>query len=618
MAAYAEGLNILRGASVREAGARRSDAETTPLRDPEHYQYDFDLAEIAEAVAAGQRHRLVAARPDRGRARSRTPGSSDFAGPRLRLGRGALDHPRRDRRGRAGARADRRALPALLVARRGRLRRQGALRHALRVRRPRREEAVSGPTGVGRARLLRRDRRPRLQEDLPGAARDGPARATSTCRSSASPGAAGRSSSSQRARRRASSGTAASTAAPSRSCAACCATCDGDYDDAGHLQGAEARARRRAAPGALPRDPARHVRPGGRSSSARRAAPTGRASSSRSRSAATSRRPGSSTGIAAPVLRRERRLPHRPLPRQGGRPEPALLPVRQHLPRADLEPQLRRERPDHDGGGLRRRGARRVLRARPARSATWSRTTCSRSLANVAMEPPAQRGHRERARREGEGAEGDPAARPAGPRPRPVPRLPRASPASRPTRPSRRSRRCGSTIDSWRWQGVPFFIRAGKCLPVTCTEVVVTLRRPPHGLRGGASRPTTSASALGPDVTHRARRHGQAARRGGRGRRGRAAGQPRDEPGRGPTPTSSCSATRMRGRAVPLRPRGLRRGGVAHRRSGAEGRAAGPRRTSQEPGGQPKPPRWPRRVAGTTRRRRLGSPGPDRGGQVLA
>ena len=34
-------------------------------------------------------------------------------------------------------------------------------------------------------------------------------------------------------------------------------------------------------------------------------------------------------------------------------------------------------------------------------------------------------------------------------------------------------------IDSWRWQGVPFYIRTGKCLPVTSTEVVVRLRRPP-------------------------------------------------------------------------------------------------------------------------------------------
>jgi glucose-6-phosphate 1-dehydrogenase len=35
-------------------------------------------------------------------------------------------------------------------------------------------------------------------------------------------------------------------------------------------------------------------------------------------------------------------------------------------------------------------------------------------------------------------------------------------------------------IDSWRWAGVPFFIRAGKGLPVTATEVVVNLRRPPQ------------------------------------------------------------------------------------------------------------------------------------------
>ncbi len=34
-------------------------------------------------------------------------------------------------------------------------------------------------------------------------------------------------------------------------------------------------------------------------------------------------------------------------------------------------------------------------------------------------------------------------------------------------------------INSWRWQGVPFYIRAGKCLPVTSTEIVVRLRKPP-------------------------------------------------------------------------------------------------------------------------------------------
>ena len=37
-------------------------------------------------------------------------------------------------------------------------------------------------------------------------------------------------------------------------------------------------------------------------------------------------------------------------------------------------------------------------------------------------------------------------------------------------------------IDSWRWAGVPFYIRAGKCLPVTATEVLVELKRPPVSL----------------------------------------------------------------------------------------------------------------------------------------
>jgi glucose-6-phosphate 1-dehydrogenase len=39
-------------------------------------------------------------------------------------------------------------------------------------------------------------------------------------------------------------------------------------------------------------------------------------------------------------------------------------------------------------------------------------------------------------------------------------------------------------IDNWRWAGVPFCIRAGKNLPVTATEVVVTLKRPPHSVFG--------------------------------------------------------------------------------------------------------------------------------------
>ena len=57
------------------------------------------------------------------------------------------------------------------------------------------------------------------------------------------------------------------------------------------------------------------------------------------------------------------------------------------------------------------------------------------------------------------------------------------------------------SVDSWRWQGVPFYIRAGKSLPVTCTEIVVRLRRPP------AVFPTCSPAQnyfrfrISPDVT---------------------------------------------------------------------------------------------------------------------
>ncbi len=52
MAAYAEGLNILRHANVGRQ-EREADAETTPLEHPEHYQYDLDLPEIAELWRRG-------------------------------------------------------------------------------------------------------------------------------------------------------------------------------------------------------------------------------------------------------------------------------------------------------------------------------------------------------------------------------------------------------------------------------------------------------------------------------------------------------------------------------------------------------------------------------------
>jgi glucose-6-phosphate 1-dehydrogenase len=57
-------------------------------------------------------------------------------------------------------------------------------------------------------------------------------------------------------------------------------------------------------------------------------------------------------------------------------------------------------------------------------------------------------------------------------------------------------------INSWRWQGVPFYIRAGKCLPVTCTELMIRLRRPPDIFHGaGGIRPNHFRFRISPVVT---------------------------------------------------------------------------------------------------------------------
>jgi 6-phosphogluconate dehydrogenase len=52
MAAYAEGFNILRHAGIGRLD-HRVDAETAPLANPEHYEYEFDLAQIAEVWRRG-------------------------------------------------------------------------------------------------------------------------------------------------------------------------------------------------------------------------------------------------------------------------------------------------------------------------------------------------------------------------------------------------------------------------------------------------------------------------------------------------------------------------------------------------------------------------------------
>ena len=55
-------------------------------------------------------------------------------------------------------------------------------------------------------------------------------------------------------------------------------------------------------------------------------------------------------------------------------------------------------------------------------------------------------------------------------------------------------------INSWRWSGVPFYIRAGKNLPVTCTELMVRLKRPPAVFAADGLRPNHFRFRISPDV----------------------------------------------------------------------------------------------------------------------
>ena len=79
MAAVAEGLSIIKHANIGKTQAAEGDAENTPLRNPEHYQYDIDVAEVAEVWRRGSviSSWLVDLTAD---ALARSPGLDDFAG----------------------------------------------------------------------------------------------------------------------------------------------------------------------------------------------------------------------------------------------------------------------------------------------------------------------------------------------------------------------------------------------------------------------------------------------------------------------------------------------------------------------------------------------------------
>ena len=126
-------------------------------------------------------------------------------------------------------------------------------------------------------------------------------------------------------------------------------------------------------------------------------------------------------------------------------------------------------------------------------------------------------------------------------------------------------------IQSWRWQGVPIFIRGGKNLPVTCAEVYAKLRPPPLSFTDAHLLPNYLRFRLNPDVTIALGTMVMGPDDTEIGRPGGVARLPppvlrRDECVR------TAAGRSHEGRRHAVRTRGLRRGGVAHRRPGAQGR----------------------------------------------
>ena len=202
-----------------------------------------------------------------------------------------------------------------------------------------------------------------------------------------------------------------------------------------------------------------------------------RASSWRSRSAATSPRRARSTTRSATISREEPDLPHRPLSRQGDGAEPDGAALRQRAVRAAVELRPYRPRADHRGRDASASKAASATTTRPARCATWCRTTCcscsasSRWSRRPRWTPTRVRDEKLKVLRalkphqRRRGAEAH--------RARPVPR-----------RRLGRRRRCKGYLEelgkassstetfvalkaeiaNWRWAGVPFYLRTGKRL----------------------------------------------------------------------------------------------------------------------------------------------------------
>ena len=190
MQAYAEGFEILKHANIG-LHAQETDAETTPLRDPDRYKFELDLAAIAGSGATAPSSRRGCSTSPRRRSSSTAPNLDEYRGPRRGLRRGPLDGHAAieedvpapgDRRRRSSPASPRAARPTARQASTPRCatpfgghagEEPGAMSETARQQA---EPARGGPlapadAGPVRARHLRRLRRPDAQEAHAGAVR---------------------------------------------------------------------------------------------------------------------------------------------------------------------------------------------------------------------------------------------------------------------------------------------------------------------------------------------------------------------------------------------------------------------------------------------------------------